>query len=407
MIYEENEYKRSGGKHCRNSKRSKRYNKDRNISSSRGFKGWWKRRRGWQKALFVSSICVLSAVIIALGSLGGYFMSILSKIKRDDDFNAMDNEQLGFDQVIDKNIYNIALFGLDTRAVGDFSGNSDSIMILSLNKVDNTIKLISVMRDSLVPINSDGKRVYDKINSAYSRGDAALAVNTLNTVFGLDISEYATVNFFGMIDIIDQVGGIDATITNGEIHHGITINSHIMDECKHMGIDYSQYLIKKEGLQHLNGIQAVAYARVRYSKNWLGHSDDFGRTERQRYVMEQLLKKALAMDITSYPSLAAKLTPYVKTSFSNKELLSLATFLKNKPQMVNARVPSDEYIINADFKGTGASTVYYNYEYAAKVIHAFLYDNISPEDYMAQNPVDKTAWYGVKSTKKTTKNTAG
>ena len=211
-----------------------------------------------------------------------------------------------------------------------------------------------------------------------------------------------------MIDIIDEVGGIEAEITKSELNCKVSINGHIMNMCESLGIDYEPYWVNQPGRQHLNGIQAVAYARVRYGTNWLGSSNDFGRTERQRYVMEQLLDKALNMDVTSYPSLVNKLAPYVQTSFSNSQLINLAMFLKDKPTMITTRIPHDEYIINADFRKTGASSVYYNYSYAAKVLHAFLYDDIEPSVYMEQNGIDKSEWYGVKSgtSKSTSSKTA-
>lgn len=385
-------------------KKVKPQKKNRKTGKPSKIKTYWRGLKKWQRVTIVSVASVL-AVLIVVGSIaGGIFTSLVSKIQRDDDFSKLDNSALGFDDVIDKNIYNIALFGIDTRKVGDFSGNSDSIMILSINKSQNVIKLISVMRDSLVPIDKDGKEVADKLNSAYALGGPTLAVKTLNEVFGLDISEYATVNFFGMIDIIEAVGGIDATITKGEITKGYTINDHIMEECKSLGIDYSPYLVTTTGTMHLNGIQAVAYARVRYSENWLGSTNDFGRTERQRYVMEQLLNKGLAMDVTAYPSLVSKLAPYVKTSFSNSELIGLASYLVNRPTMITSRIPLDDYIIDSDFRETGASAIYYNCNYAKKVLHAFLYDGISPDDYIAQNGVDKTDWY--KSSSKPSSSTS-
>ncbi|MBQ0083614.1 MAG: LCP family protein [Clostridiales bacterium] len=354
---------------------------------------FWEKREKWQK------IVIIAVLVLAILCSAGYavFNYYASKINRDDDFNKLNDADLGIDSVIDENVFNIALFGIDTRDVNGTQSNSDSMMILSLNKKNNTIKLVSIMRDSFVPTERNGQKIYAKINAAYSYGGPANAVKTINKCFGLDISEYATVNFFGMADIIDAVGGVYCKVTYDEIHCKISINEHIRNQCHSLKIDPTPYLVKKEGEQLLNGIQAVAYARIRYAKNWQGTSNDFGRTERQRYVMQQLLDKALEMDFSSYPSLVDKLAPLVKTSFSNKELLSLASFLRQKPTMETSRVPSNEYIINSDFRPYGGSTVYYNYEYAGKVLKAFLYDGITPEDYIKQNGVDKTEWFNVKS----------
>ena len=125
-----------------------------------------------------------------------------------------DPEELGISQeVVEKSkeekIVNIALFGIDTRDPESFKGRSDSIMILSINTKTGDIKLISVMRDSFVPIDKESGRVYSKINSAYASGGPVLAIKTLNTIFNLDISEYVSVNMFKLKDIIDAVGGIE------------------------------------------------------------------------------------------------------------------------------------------------------------------------------------------------------
>lgn len=358
----------------------------------KSFKKWWKKRKTWQKALFISGVALFLAIVVALTSAAAYFLSLLNGINRDDNF---DVENLAFTDVIDKNVVNIALFGIDTRKVGDFTGKSDSMMILSVNKTHNKIRLVSVMRDSLVPYEHKGKKGYTKITELYALGGPELCVKTLNQIFGLDISEYATVNFFGMKDIIEAVGGIDAEITPDEIDPKSyrNINSIIQEVCESLKIDPTPHYIHTTGPMHLNGIQGVSYARIRFGRNVWGSNNDFGRTERQRYVMQELFKKALAMDIASYPNLIKQLAPHVKTSLSNKELVSLAGYLVDKPTMEVSRVPSDEYIINADFRGTGASTVYYNYKYAGTVLRAFFYEGITPEDYIAQNGVDKTSWF--------------
>lgn len=367
--------------------------KKKSRRSGKKRKNWFMRMKKWQKTVFISAV----ALVLIVAIIAGYGLNLLGKIKRDDDFNSNNSEELGIVDVIDSNIFNLALFGVDSREVGNFDGLSDSIMILSINKAENTIRLVSVMRDSLVPIErKNGKVAYDKINSAYSTGGPTLAVKTLNTLFGLDISEYATVNFYGMSDIIDGVGGIEADLTEDEVRYSnnFGLNDMIAEQCSYLKIEPDDYYIWETGPHHLNGLQAVAYARIRHGRNFNGSNDDFGRTERQRYVMRQLLDKALSMNPTAYPGLINKLVPYVKTSLSNAQMLSLGTFLMGKPSMLESRVPDDGYIINADFRGTGSSTVYYNYEYAGKVLRAFLYDHMTAEEYMTANGVDRTPWYG-------------
>lgn len=355
---------------------------------------WWNNRKLGTRIALSATAVLLSLVIIIGGAMGIYVNIILSKIGSDNDFSKLTNSELGYENVISEDVFNIALFGVDSRKKGDFTGLSDSIMILSVNKVNNTVKIVSIMRDSLVPITNDGKTSYSKINSAYSRGGPALAVKTLNTVFGLDISAYATVNFYGMADIIEAVGGIEIEVTQAEIDDSIYgLNALIREHYNNIGKDPTPYLINTPGVHKVNGLQAVAYARIRKAVNAYGSTDDFGRTERQRVVMKKIMDKALAMDVSTYPGLVEKLTPFVRTSLSNNQMLALAAQLAKKPTLIQTRVPHNEYIINADYRGTGASCVYYNYQYAGKVIRAFFYDNIIPEDYIKTNGADLTGWH--------------
>ena len=369
-------------------------NKNNNIDLNSFYSGSKaKKKTKKKKKTRVALISIVLALVVLFTSLFAYTFIVLSKINRDDKFNDTNPSELGISGIIDKDIINIALFGVDTRKVGEFSGRSDSIMILSVNKKDNTVKLVSIMRDSLVPIERENGTTYGKINSAYAFGGPILAVNTLNTLFGLDIRDYATVNFYGMADIIDAVGGIEVEISQNEIDAQLGINAMINEQCIYLDLNPRDYFVKKAGIQHLNGVQAVSYARIRHAKTVTGNHSDYGRTERQRLVMKLLMEKALSASPLQYPSLMSKLTPYIKTSLSNSEMLSLALFLAGKPEMIQSRVPANEYIIDDNFKGAGSSAVYYNYQFAGKVLRAFFYEDITPEDYFSKYGVDKTKWF--------------
>lgn len=285
-----------------------------------------------------------------------------------------------------KDVINIALFGVDTRRSNSFKGNSDTIMVLSIDKVHKKVKLTSVMRDSLVVIEGHKWGVY-KINSAYGKGPAN-AIKTLNSNFNLDIREYATVNFNGMAHIIEEMGGIEVDVTKAEVRDA---NTHIKYQAKRMGVnpDY----IDEPGVQTLNGMQAVAWARIRHVKTSSGVTADFGRTDRQRYVMEKLFDKLLTLDAGKYPGLIKTMLPYVETSLSYSDLINLAAVLQETGlNFEQTRVPQQDYVISPGYSFHGASTVYYNLEYATKVMHAFIYDDIDPKTYMEQNGVDKTRW---------------
>lgn len=356
---------------------------------------WWGRRQKWQKAVMISATSLVLVLAIAVGVISRVFDYNYNNITTNPD-------DLGFESVIDKKITNVALFGIDSRQVDSFTGLSDSIMILSLNSETKKVKVISVMRDSLVPITYNGKTVYGKINSAYKKGPE-VAIKTLNTVFGLDISEYATVNFYGMADIIDAVGGIDVELTKGELNtygydHGVRvnfgINGMIEEQCGYMGLDPSSYYIKEAGLHHLNGVQAVAYARIRHAANIEGTNDDFGRTDRQRYVMEQLFNKAITLNTAQYISLAKSLIPCSETSLSYSQIISLAVnILLDSPTFEQSRVPLTEYQMPSKSISGYGSCLYYDLDYAGKIIRAFIYNDITPEDYMELNGIEKNDWY--------------
>ncbi len=357
---------------------------------------WWNARKRWQKRTIISVASVLLVIAVAFGAFRIIFNYNYNDITKDPD-------DLGFKNVIDSKIVNVALFGIDSRDPKSFKGLSDSIMILSINTETKVIKVISVMRDSLVPITKDGKTVYGKINSAYSKGGPELAIKTLNTIFGLDISEYATVNFYGMTDIIDAVGGIDVTLADGEINVmgrengksvNFGINGMIMEQCGYMGIDPTPYFISSAGEHHLNGVQAVAYARIRHAANVEGTNNDQGRTDRQRYVMEQLFNKATTLSAKKYVKLAKALIPCSETSLSYTEIMGLATnVLLKSPKFEQTRVPLDKYQMPSKTVSGYGSCIYYDLDYASKIIHAFIYDDIKPEDYIEQNGVEKNDWY--------------
>ncbi len=350
---------------------------------------WWKNLKKWQKAVCISlsslTAVVLVALIIFLSVFGYNYNNITG-----------DPDDLGFQNVIDKKIINIALFGVDTRSTESLQGNSDSIMVLSIDTEDKTVKIVSIMRDSLVCIEKNGKKTYNKINSAYATGGPELAIKTLNQNFGLDISEYATVNFYGMAEIVDAVGGIDAELTYDEVstNHTDGLNGLIKRQCEIFGVSPKDYYIRTPGKHHLNGIQAVAYSRIRKFRNIWGTTNDFGRTDRQRYVMEQLFNKALTLPKSQYVKLVKALIPYTETSLSYSEIIDLATnVLLESPTFEQSRMPISEYQMKAPSIPRVGSVVYYDLEFAKNVLHSFFYDDITPEEYVKANGIRKNDWY--------------
>ena len=352
---------------------------------------WWSNLKKWKKALitvFTVAIVIVLAIAITFSSVFNYNYN---KITTNPD-------ELGFENIIDKKIVNVALFGIDTRNEKSFKGNSDSIMVLSVNTETNAIKIVSIMRDSLVKIENNGAVSYNKVNSAYgsATGGPELAIKTLNDNFGLDISEYATVNFYGMAEIIDAVGGIDVEFTRQEVmtNNIDGFNGLVKRQCEKKGIDPESYYIRTEGKHHVNGIQAVAYSRIRKYVNIWGTNNDFGRTDRQRYVMEQLFDKALTLPKAKYVSLVKALIPYTETSLSYKEIMGLAfDVLLENPTFQQTRMPLNEYQMKAPYIPKVGSTVYYDLEFAKNLLHEFFYNDVAPEAYVEQNGIGKNDWY--------------
>ena len=336
------------------------------------------------KGLVITMVVLLSVVGVALAA-GGF---LLWKFDYDYDptIQHMTNEQLGITNItLTKKVTNIALFGVDSRDPDGYTGRTDSIMIVSLDEVHNKVKITSVMRDTLVNMGEHG---YRKINAAYSKGGPELALKTLNQSFDLNIRHYATVNFAGMIDIVDAIGGVEVEITEAE---RVAANKLIVDKKANLGTEKDK--IQKAGRQTLTGVQAVCWSRLRSVSTADGVSNDFGRTDRQRVVMEAMFDRITAMGASQYPAMAEALLPYVRTSLSYSDILGMASAVLGDTKFEQTRIPQMEYIINADYREmTGSSTVYYNLDYAAKVLHAFVYDDIPPADYIAQNGVDKTPW---------------
>ena len=350
---------------------------------------WWHSLKKWQKAICisVSSVValVLVGVIVLISGLGYNYNKITGN-----------PDDLGFENVIDKKVVNIALFGVDTRSIKSLKGNSDSIMVLSVNTETKTVKIVSIMRDSLVKIEKKSGTTYNKINSAYASGGPELAIKTINQNFGLDISEYATVNFYGMAEIIDAVGGIEVELTEQEVstNHVDGFNGLVERQCKKFKKKAKDYYIRTAGKHHVNGIQAVAYSRIRKFRNVWGTNNDFGRTDRQRYVMEQLFNKALTLPKSQYVKLVKALIPYTETSLSYGEIMGLAfDVLLKSPKFEQSRMPMNEYQMRAPSIPRVGSCVYYDLDFAKDLLHAFFYENITPEEYVEQNGIGKNDWY--------------
>lgn len=295
--------------------KSKRRNKKKNKKSL-GFK------------IFIGFLCVLLAFAVVGG---GYVIGLLNKMDNiklnKDNLGIIEDEFKEYDNV--NKIKNIALFGVD--AIDGEAGRSDSIMIATVDPVHNKIKLTSIMRDSYVSIDGYGD---DKINHAYAYGGPELAIKTINENFGLNIEDFVSVNFSSLPVIINILGGVDIEITQDELQY---INSYINDINAKDGTNSPN--ITYAGVQHLDGTQALAYSRIRYTDG-----GDYKRTERQRTVLAALFSKLTSASIGSYNSLLNEVLPYIQTNLTSTEILSLGTkVLGIGNNLEQDRFPRDGY----------------------------------------------------------------
>ena len=183
---------------------------------------------------------------------------------------------------------NFVLFGVDSREGEVDASNSDSILIVSVHNTTGEVKMVSVYRDTYLGIYGKDGTIYKyfKVNSAYAGGGPETAINTLNMNLDLNITDYVTVNFSGVAEIIDTLGGIKVNLTDDELQQ---LNYHMSSTCSSIGV--KPKYVKKSGKNiKLNGIQATTYCRIRKAtfydpKTGEEVRDDFGRAARQRSVM--------------------------------------------------------------------------------------------------------------------------
>lgn len=265
-------------------------------------------------SIFLKIFLVLVLIIaIVIGTAFFYVKSKMDKMQKVE----FEPEQLGIEETVAESLTgyrNIAIFGVDSRSDDYGVGNrSDCIIIASINNDTGEIKLISVYRDTYVNIDKYG---LDKITHAYSYGEAPLAINTLNKNLDLNIEEFVTVNFDAVTEAVDQLGGIELDITAEEVKY---INGYIKETSKVTG-KTSSY-ITKAGTYTVDGVQAVAYSRIRYTEG-----GDYKRTERMRTVIEAMFNKLKTKNMSQINAFADAILPHVYTNITLKDIL---TFVPN------------------------------------------------------------------------------
>lgn len=299
---------------------------------------------------------------------------------------SIDPDTLDMNTNLPNNVINILLVGIDTRDTSLTSGlqQGDVQIILSINKDTGSIKLTSLLRDMYVTI--PGYVNKNRINVSYARGGGQLAMRTVNKNFEMNIQNYVTINFYGLASIIDAIGGVDIDLTKTEAG---AINTYLRKHPpKYDNTDGSQRvaLEKKDGVQHLDGVQAVMYARLRKIDN------DFGRTARQRHLLELLLEKVMQdMSLDKMMTLIETCVPYVSTNMNPSTMVELGMTVLSSDIISRAksgeelleqhRVPMDGCYSYKDING--ASVIYLstnNLKKNVQSIHEFIYGQYYPAE---------------------------
>ena len=275
----------------------------------------------------VIGIILLVLLVILAGAVAGAYWYVNQKLDMMEAID-LDESKLGISEETKENLSgyrNIAIFGIDSREDEYGTGyRSDCMIIASLNNETKEIKLISIYRDTLMKFDSKYSGAgngLDKATHAYSAGEETLAINMLNTNLDLNISEFVTVNFQDVADTIDALGGITINIEQNEISY---MNDYIKATAELVNKDAN--LIKKAGVQRLDGVQAVAYSRIRYTAG-----GEHKRTERMRVVLEAMLTEVKKKSIGELNSLADQLLPGIRISNTLKD--DLFSFIPDLPKM--------------------------------------------------------------------------
>lgn len=261
----------------------------------------------------------------------------------------------------EKGYYNVALFGVDARDGELGKGTrSDSIIIASINMDTQEIKLVSVFRDTFLNLGNDS---YNKCNAAYAQGGPEQAISMLNMNLDLDITDYVTVGFGGLIDSVDALGGVEMEVTEAEIPH---LNNYQKTMAEELGVDYIP--VEHSGRQLLNGMQATAYCRIRYTKG-----DDFRRAQRQRDVLSAMMDKAKDASVSSLTEMVQAILPEVQTSLGVNDILNVLGSVGGYHVVTSDGFPFEENRAGANVGSKGSCVIPDDLEENVIELHEILY----------------------------------
>lgn len=368
---------------------------DRANMKNDGAKGGKKKKgkKGVKIALFAVEILILAGLLFLLYMMRDFGNSSLLRLDTSDSSDNGDSDDGDgsggsgggapqINETVKENeqmkVYrNIALFGVDSTSGALTKGTrSDVTIIASVNMETGDIKLVSVYRDTLLNIGSDK---YRKCNQAYFSGGAQQAMDMLNLNLDLDITDFVTVGFGGLKEAIDALGGIYIDVDSAELVH---INSYQITMSEDLKCSYTP--VEKTGYQLLDGLQAVAYCRIRYTKG-----GDFKRAERQREVIQAIIDRAKEASVSDLINVVNKVTEAgeVYTSLDIAEILELVPNILKYQIVDEGGFPLEKYRGTGTLGSIGDCVLPLDLEKNVVWLHEFLFGE---EDYELS---DKAAEY--------------
>ena len=266
---------------------------------------------------------------------------------------------------LDKNVKNILLIGTDTRENEMKSGRADTMMICSINQQTGMIHVTSLARDTWVTMGDNGHQ--NKLNAAHTFGGPNLLMQTINRTFNLNIEEYVTVNFYGICDIVDTLGGVTIQLQKDEPW---AINTTVEESYGDYGDQRITPVPSDATEARLCGAQALAYARIRKL------DDDFGRQARQRNLLMAMAREVSSCSIPQMISLATTCFEYVSTNLTLLDIISLATKVLMtgiSDIQMHAFPEEGEYQYDS---ADGVSKLIIDPAYAVSKLHGYMYPSI-------------------------------
>lgn len=301
----------------------------------------------------IAAVAVILTLSILITGGAAIFINYYNKLNyAADDADAYYYNNLAEDIMSSPNVTNVLLIGTDERTK-EFSDNarSDCTMIMSVNQKTHTISLISLERGMTVKyLKSENEYSSDLLTHVFKRGGAGLLMNTVQNSFKVEVKNYVRVNFNTFEQIIDKLGGIDVELSWDEVRG---LNTE-----KHPGQVVKRTL--KAGENHLNGEEALLYARLR----WI--DSDFRRVERQRKVILSVKKKIKGASYSQLMDMANDILPLVRTNISANDMAKL---LFN----VCSALGNDTQQMTLPAEGTFTGLASVNFDKNAEILQQTLY----------------------------------